>query len=102
MVGDALERCGCPVGLLEGEATSLVLVVRHLVRVISLLRVKEVVQAVVVLGDVEGVEAMIEAKARVKARVLRVAVHVVGVEASQALWTALLGTTVRLQAPVLQ
>ena len=98
MVGDALERCGCPVGLLEGEATSLVLVVRHLVRVISLLRVKEVVQAVVVLGTVEEVEAIIEARARV----LRVAVHVVGVEASQALWTALLGTTVRLQAPVLQ
>ena len=102
MVGDALERCGCPVGLLEGEATSLVLVVRHLVGVISLLRVKEVVQAVVVLGDVEGVEAMIEAKARVKARVLRVAVHVVRVKASRALWTALLGTTVRLQAPSLR
>ena len=77
MVGDALERCGCPVGLLEGEATSLELVVRHLVGVISLLRVKEVVQAVVVLGGVEGVEAMIEAKARVRAKVLRVAVHIV-------------------------
>ena len=100
MVGDALERCGCPAGLLEGEFTSLELVVRHLVGVISLLRVKEVVQAVVVLGDVEGVEAIIEAKARVKARVLHVAVHVVGVEASRALWTALCGTTVRLQAPV--
>ena len=98
MVGDALERCGCPVGLLEGEATSLVLVVRHLVGVISLLRVKEVVQAVVVLGNVEETEASIEAKARV----LHVVVHVVGVEASRALWTALLGTTVRLQAPALR
>ena len=55
-----------------------------------------VVQAVVVLGTVEEVEAIIEAKARV----LHVAVHVVGVEASQALWTALCGTTVRLQALV--
>ena len=53
MVGDVLERCGCPVGLLEGEVTSLELVVMHLVGVISLMRVKEVVQAVVVLGDVE-------------------------------------------------
>ena len=96
MVGDVLERCGCLVGLLEGEVTSLELVVMHLVGVISLMRVKEVVQAVVVLGDVEEVEAIIEAKARV----LRVAVHVVGVEASRALWTALCGTTVRLQAPV--
>ena len=76
MVGDVLERCGCLVGLLEGEVTSLELVVMHLVGVISLMRVKEVVQAVVVLGGVEGVEAKIEARARVKARVLRVAVHV--------------------------
>ena len=89
MVGDVLERCGCPVGLLEGEATSLELVVRHLVGVISLLRVKEVVQAVVVLGGVEEVEAMIEAKARVRAKALRVVVHIVGVEASLALWAAL-------------
>ncbi len=96
MVGDVLERCGCPVGLLEGEATSLVLVVRHLVRLIPLMEVKEVVQAAVVLGDVEEAEASIEAKARV----LHVVVHVVGVEASRALWTALCGTTVRLQAPV--
>ena len=95
-----MERCGCLVVLLEEKSTSLMLVVRHLAVVLSLLRVKEVVQAVVVLGDVEGVEAMIEAKVRVKARVLRVAVHVVGVEASRALWTALCGTTVRLQAPV--
>ena len=85
MVGDVLERCGCLVGLLEGEVTSLELVVMHLVGVISLMRVKEVVQAVVVLRDVEEVEAIIEAKARV----LRVAVHVVGVEASRALWKAL-------------
>ena len=89
MVGDVLERCRCPVGLLEGEATSLELVVRHLVVVISLLRVKEVVQAVVVLGDVEGVEAMIEAKVRVRVKALRIVVHVVGVEASLALWVAL-------------
>ena len=73
MVGDVLERCGCLVGLLEGEVTSLELVVMHLVGVISLMRVKEVVQAVVVLGDVEEVEAIIEAKARV----LHVAIHIV-------------------------
>ena len=85
MVGDVLERYGCLVGLLEGEVTSLELVVMHLVGVISLMGVKVVVQAVVVLGDVEEVEAIIEAKARV----LHVAVHVVGVEASRALWTAL-------------
>ena len=89
MVRDVLERCGCPVGLLEEEATSLVLVVRHLARVISLLRVKKVVQAVVVLGDVDVVEVMIEAKARVRAKALRVVVYVVGVEASLALWAAL-------------
>ena len=53
MVGDVLERCGCLVGLLEGEVTSPELVAMHLVGVISLMRVKEVVQAVVVLGDVE-------------------------------------------------
>ena len=76
MVGDVLERCGCPVVLLEEEVISLVLVVMHLTGVISLLRVKEVVQAVVVLGNVEEAEASIEAKARV--------LHVVGVEASLA------------------
>ena len=89
MLGDVLERCGCPVVLLEEEVTSLVLVVRHLAGVIPLLRVKVVVQAVVVLGGVEEVEAMIEAKARVRAKALRVAVHVVGVKASLALWAAL-------------
>ena len=47
-----MERCGCPVVLLEEKGTSLVLVVRHLAVVLSLLRVKEVVQAVVVLGGV--------------------------------------------------
>ena len=98
MVGDVLERCGCLVGLLEGEGTSPELVAMHLVGVISLMRVKEVVQAVVVLGNVEEAEASIEAKARV----LHVVVHVVGVEASRALWTALCGTTVRLQALVLR
>ena len=48
----------------------------YLIGVISLMRVKEVVQAAVVLGDVEEAEASIEAKARV--------LHVVGVEASLA------------------
>ena len=76
MVGDVLERCGCLVGLLEGEATSQELVAMYLIGVISLMRVKEVVQAAVVLGDVEEAEASIEAKARV--------LHVVGVEASLA------------------
>ena len=84
-----MERCGCPVVFLEEEGTSLVLVVRHLAEVLSLLRVKEVVQAVVVLGGVEEVEAMIEAKARVRAKAPRVVVHVVEVEASLALWVAL-------------
>ena len=77
MVGDVLERCGCLVGLLEREATSQELVAMYLIGVILLMRVKEVVQAAVVLGDVEEAEASIEAKARV--------VHVVGVEASLAL-----------------
>ena len=84
-----MERCGCLVVLLEEKGTSLMLVVRHLAVVLSLLRVKEVVQAVVVLGDVEEMEAMIEAKARVRAKALCVVVHVVGVEASLALWAAL-------------
>ena len=74
MVGDMLERCGCLVGLLEGEVTSLELVAMHLVGVISLMRVKEVVQAVVVLGNVEEAEASIEVRARV--------LHVVIVEVS--------------------
>ena len=77
MVGDALERYGCLVGLLEGEATSQELVAMYLTGGISLMRVKEVVQAAVVLGDVEEAEASIEAKARV--------LHLVVVEASLAL-----------------
>ena len=77
MVGDVLERCGCLVGLVEGEATSQELVAMYLIGVISLMRVKEVVQAAVVLGDVEEAEASIEAKARV--------LHVVVVEVSLAL-----------------
>ena len=78
MVGDVLERFGCLVGLPEGEVTSLepVVVVVYLVGLIPLMGVKEVVQAAVVLGDVEEAEASIEAKARV--------LHVVGVEASPA------------------
>ena len=84
---DGEVRMSC--GVTRGEVTSLVLVVRHLAVVLSLLRVKEVVQAVVVLGGVEEVEAMIEAKARVRAKALRVVVHVVRVEASLALWAAL-------------
>ena len=80
-----MERCGCPVVLLEEEVTSLVLVVRHLAEVLSLLRVKEVVQAVVVLGDVEEIEAMIEAKARVRVKAPRAVAHEVEVEASLAL-----------------
>ena len=84
-----MERCGSPVVLLEEEGTSLVLVVRHLAKVLSLLRVKEAVQAVVVLGVVEEVEAMIEVKARVRVKAPRVVVHVVEVEASLALWVAL-------------
>ena len=89
MVGDVLERCGCLVGLLEGEVTSLELVVMHLIGVISLMRVKEVVQAVVVLGDVEGVEAMIEAKARVRVKAPRVVIHVAEAEASLTLLVVL-------------
>ena len=84
-----MERCGCPLVLLEEEGTSLVLVVRHLAKVISLLRVKEVVKAVVVLGGVEEVEAMIEVKTRVRVKAPCVVVHVVEVEASLALWVAL-------------
>ena len=84
-----MERCGCPVVLLEEKGTSLVLVVRHLAEVLSLLRVKEVVQAVVVLGDVEEMEATIEAKARVRVKAPRVVVHVAEVEASLALLVVL-------------
>ena len=84
-----MERCGCPVVLLEQKGTSLVLVVRHLAEVLFLLRVKEAVQAVVVLGGVEEVEAMIEVKARVRVKAPRVVIHVVEVEASLALWAAL-------------
>ena len=84
-----MERCGCLVVLLEEKSTSLMLVVRHLAVVLPLLRVKEVVQAVVVLGGVEGVEAMIEAKARVRVKAPRVVVHVVEVEASLVLWVVL-------------
>ena len=84
-----MERCGCPVVLLKEKGTSLVLVVRHLAIVLSLLRVKEVVQAVVVLGDVEEMEAMIEVKARVRVKAARVVIHVVEVKASLALWVAL-------------
>ena len=84
-----MERCGCLVVLLEEKGTSLMLVVRHLAVVLLLPRVKEVVQAVVVLGDVEEMEAMIEAKARVRVKAPRVVVHVVEVEASLALWVAL-------------
>ena len=84
-----MERCGCLVVLLEEKSTSLMLVVRHLAIVLPLLRVKEVVQAVVVLGDVEETEAMIEAKARVRVKAPRVVIHVVKVEASLALWVAL-------------
>ena len=75
--------------LLEEKSTSLMLVVRHLAVVLPLLRVKEVVPAVVVLGDVEEMEAMIEVKARVRVKAPRVVVHVVEVEASLALWVAL-------------
>ena len=76
MVGDVLERCGCLVGLPEGDVTSQELVAMYLIGVISLMRVKEVVQAAVVLGNVEEAEASIEAKARV--------LHIVGVKASLA------------------
>ena len=67
MVGDVLERYGCLVGLPEGEVTSLepVVVVVYLVRLIPLMGVKEVVQAAVVLGDVEEAEARIKVGARV-------------------------------------
>ena len=76
MVGDVLERFGCLVGLPEGEVTSLepVVVVVYLVGLIPLMEVKEVVQAAVVLGDVEEAEASIEVGARV--------LHVVVVEVS--------------------
>ena len=84
-----MERCGCLVVLLEEKSTSLMLVVRHLAVVLPLLRVKEVVQAVVVLGDVEEMEAMIEAKARVRVKAPRVVVHVAEVEASLALLVVL-------------
>ena len=84
-----MERCGCLVVLLEEKSTSLMLVVRHLAVVLSLLRVKEAVQAVVVLGVVEEVEAMLEVKARVRVKAPRIVVHVVEVEASLALWVAL-------------
>ena len=84
-----MERCGCPVVLLEEKGTSLMLVVRHLAIVLSLLRVKGLVQAVVVLGDVEEMEAMIEAKARVRVKAPRVVVHVAKVEASLALLVVL-------------
>ena len=42
MVGDVLERCGCLVGLPEGEVTSLEPVVVYLIGLIPLMRVKEV------------------------------------------------------------
>ena len=84
-----MERCGCLVVLLEEKSTSLMLVVRHLAIVLPLLRVKEVVQAVVVLGDVEEMEAMIEAKARVRVKAPHVVVHVAEVEASLALLVVL-------------
>ena len=79
MVGEVLERFGYLAGLPEGEVTSLepVVVVVYLVRLILLMEVKEVVQAVVVLGDVEEAEASIEVGARVP--------HVVVVEVSQGL-----------------
>ena len=75
--------------LVEEKGTSLMLVVRHLAIVLPLLRVKEVVQAVVVLGDVEEMEAMIEVKARVRVKAPRVVVHVAEVEASLALLVVL-------------
>ena len=76
MVRDVLERFGSLVGLPEGEVTSLepVVVVVYLVGLIPLMGVKEVVQAAVVLGDVEEAEASIEVRARV--------LHVVVVEVS--------------------
>ena len=77
MVGDVLERFGCLVGLPEGEVTSLEPVVVYLVGLIPLMGVKEVVQAAVVLGDVEEAEARIEVGARVP--------HVVIVEVSRGL-----------------
>ena len=77
MVGGVLKRYGCLVGLPEGEVTSLEPVAVYLIGLIPLMGVKEVVQAVVVLGDVEEAEASIEVGARVP--------HVVVVEVSQGL-----------------
>ena len=65
MVGDVLERFGCLVGLPEGEVTSLEPMVVYLIGLIPLMGVKEVVQAVVVLGDVEEAGVRTDVGARV-------------------------------------
>ena len=88
MVRDVLERFGSLVGLPEGEVTSLepVVVVVYLVGLIPLMEVKEVVQAEMVLADVEEAEARTEAGGRVPLVVI--------VEVSRDLWIVLCGRTV--------